>query len=248
MRGFARHALDRRRCASFFSAVFRDPHVVHRSICRAMKAVRSRSASGDQQMRLFQLTPNYHFIEKRKRAYVLSVNRARSWAFGAMVVNHFTIGRWLNCGVDFTGGSLVQVTASARRCGGAARCATPCPQAEEVAAFGGRRRVSWSGWLPFRRGPAGRVAQGRHRARARPRSFGAGTFEIVRDRAGRPQRSARKARARGGRSRSAASFRADADVPGVPLRVAVRAGGGAGDRARHSHHGGFLALLHRKSP
>jgi len=58
-------------------------------------------------MRLFS-EANYHFIEKRKKAYTIS---GVTIAIGiiAMVANVFMIGSWQNYGVDFTGGSLVQV-------------------------------------------------------------------------------------------------------------------------------------------
>ncbi len=50
----------------------------------------------------------YHFIEQRKKAYVVS-SVVLALGVGAMVLNVVTLGSWLNYGVDFTGGSLVQV-------------------------------------------------------------------------------------------------------------------------------------------
>jgi len=58
-------------------------------------------------MRLFQHA-SYQFIEKRKTAYVLSA-AILLLGIGAMVFNVATLGTWLRYGVDFTGGSLVQV-------------------------------------------------------------------------------------------------------------------------------------------
>ena len=58
-------------------------------------------------MRFFEHA-NYKFIELRKKAYVLS-GTAITVGLVAMVVNIFTIGNWQNYGVDFTGGSLVEV-------------------------------------------------------------------------------------------------------------------------------------------
>src|SRR4051794_24812788 len=84
-------------------------------------------------MRLFQ-NANYHFIEKRKRAYVLSII-VIVIGIGAMLVNHFTIGSWLNYGVDFTGGSLVQVRFAKDVDAQEVRAAVP--EAQEVTAFGG---------------------------------------------------------------------------------------------------------------
>ncbi len=58
-------------------------------------------------MRLFSQS-DYPFIERRKGAYVISA-LALTISIGAMIYNVFTIGTWMNYGVDFTGGSLVQV-------------------------------------------------------------------------------------------------------------------------------------------
>jgi preprotein translocase subunit SecF len=58
-------------------------------------------------MRLFG-NASYHFIEKRKTAYVISAITILI-GIGAMVYNVASQGSWLNYGVDFTGGSLVQV-------------------------------------------------------------------------------------------------------------------------------------------
>ncbi len=58
-------------------------------------------------MRFFQ-GADYHFIERRKTAYVFS-GAAILIGIAAMVLNVFTIGSWQLYGVDFTGGSLVQV-------------------------------------------------------------------------------------------------------------------------------------------
>ena len=58
-------------------------------------------------MRVFQHA-NYHYIENRKRAYVVSGTAIIVGIVG-MIINIFSIGSWQNYGVDFTGGSLVQV-------------------------------------------------------------------------------------------------------------------------------------------
>src|SRR4051812_25480475 len=84
-------------------------------------------------MRLFA-NASYHFIEKRKRAYVLSIVVILI-GIGAMVVNHFTIGSWLNYGVDFTGGALVNVRFDKTVDASEVRAAVP--EAQEVTAFGG---------------------------------------------------------------------------------------------------------------
>lgn len=58
-------------------------------------------------MRLFQ-NASYKFIEKRKTAYVFSSIVVLA-GIAAMIFNITTIGSWVRYGVDFTGGSLVQV-------------------------------------------------------------------------------------------------------------------------------------------
>ena len=58
-------------------------------------------------MRIFS-EASYSFIEKRKGAYVFS-GILLLVAVGAMVANVALIGSWQNYGVDFTGGTLVQV-------------------------------------------------------------------------------------------------------------------------------------------
>jgi preprotein translocase subunit SecF len=58
-------------------------------------------------MRLFQ-NAHYKFIERRRTAYVFSAILIAIGIVG-MVVNISSIGTWVAYGVDFTGGSLVQV-------------------------------------------------------------------------------------------------------------------------------------------
>lgn len=58
-------------------------------------------------MRIFS-EAHYPFIENRKKAYVFSSVLLFS-AIAAMLANVVLLGAWQNYGVDFTGGSLVQV-------------------------------------------------------------------------------------------------------------------------------------------
>lgn len=58
-------------------------------------------------MRLFG-NARYRFIEARRKAYVFSAV-VLAIALASMVANIVAIGSWQNYGVDFTGGSLVQV-------------------------------------------------------------------------------------------------------------------------------------------
>lgn len=59
-------------------------------------------------MRLFD-NADYRFIEKRRPAYVVSAT-VLIVGIVAMIANVVLIGNWQNYGVDFTGGTLVQVT------------------------------------------------------------------------------------------------------------------------------------------
>ena len=58
-------------------------------------------------MRLFDQA-KFAFIEKRRRAYAFS-SALVLVGVGGMIVNVFSIGSWQRYGVDFTGGSLIQV-------------------------------------------------------------------------------------------------------------------------------------------
>ncbi|HYJ78570.1 MAG TPA: protein translocase subunit SecF [Longimicrobiaceae bacterium] len=58
-------------------------------------------------MRLFEHA-NFPFIQWRFRAYVVTAI-ALAIGFGAMALNYAQTGSWLNYGVDFKGGTLVQV-------------------------------------------------------------------------------------------------------------------------------------------
>ena len=58
-------------------------------------------------MRVFQ-NANYPFMTWRRRAYILTAVILLA-GFGAMGMNIARTGSWMNYGVDFTGGTLVQV-------------------------------------------------------------------------------------------------------------------------------------------
>ena len=59
-------------------------------------------------MRIFSAA-SYHFIEQRKKAYVVSAV-VLAIGIAAMLFNVASLGSWQNYGVDFTGGTLVQVS------------------------------------------------------------------------------------------------------------------------------------------
>ncbi|MEC9242724.1 MAG: hypothetical protein VYA48_08710, partial [Gemmatimonadota bacterium] len=82
-------------------------------------------------MRLFDQA-KYSFIEKRGGAYVFSVALILL-GIAAMVFNVFNIGSWQNYGVDFTGGSLIQVEFHQPAEAGALRAAL---EGAQVTSFG----------------------------------------------------------------------------------------------------------------
>jgi len=85
-------------------------------------------------MRLFK-TADYKFIEKRKTAYVVS-GTALLAGIAAMVFNVVTLGSWMYYGVDFEGGSLVQVRFEQPVTAGEIRDALGGAGAPEVTQFG----------------------------------------------------------------------------------------------------------------
>jgi preprotein translocase subunit SecF len=85
-------------------------------------------------MRLFD-NAHYKFIEKRRVAYVVS-GVALAVALLAMIFNVFAIGSWLNYGVDFTGGTLIQVRFNQPMTAAELRSALGGAQAPPLTRFG----------------------------------------------------------------------------------------------------------------
>jgi preprotein translocase subunit SecF len=85
-------------------------------------------------MKLFQ-NAAYRFIEMRRGAYIVSAI-VLALGIGAMVFNVIQIGSWQNYGVDFEGGSLVQVQFTNPVDAGSIREALGQENAAEVTAFG----------------------------------------------------------------------------------------------------------------
>jgi preprotein translocase subunit SecF len=85
-------------------------------------------------MRIFS-EAHYPFISKRKTAYVVS-GVAILIAIGAMLANVALIGSWQNYGVDFTGGSLIQIRFNIPMTAGDLRDALGGTNAPEITAFG----------------------------------------------------------------------------------------------------------------
>ena len=84
-------------------------------------------------MRLFE-GADYKFIERRRVAYVVSAIAVLA-GIVAMVMNVFALGTWQNYGVDFTGGSLVQVRFEQPMTVGELRSVVGAPGAE-ITRFG----------------------------------------------------------------------------------------------------------------
>ena len=85
-------------------------------------------------MRLFK-DAKYAFIEARKKAYILSAAFLGA-GIVAMLVNVATIGSWQDYGVDFTGGSLIQVQFNMPMTAGELRDALGGAQAPPITRFG----------------------------------------------------------------------------------------------------------------
>ena len=85
-------------------------------------------------MRIFS-DAHYSFIEKRKSAYFLSGALLLA-AIGAMVSNVVLIGSWQDYGVDFTGGSLIQVRFEGSMTAGELRDALGGANAPAITRFG----------------------------------------------------------------------------------------------------------------
>jgi len=85
-------------------------------------------------MRIFS-EAHYEFIARRKAAYVFSLVLILI-AIGAMLANVALIGSWQNYGVDFTGGSLIQVQFDIPMTAGELRQALGGANAPEITQFG----------------------------------------------------------------------------------------------------------------
>ena len=85
-------------------------------------------------MRLFDKA-HYRFIENRRSAYVFSATLIVLGLAG-MIFNVFSTGSWQNYGVDFTGGSLIQVQFHEATTAAQLRAALGGSQAPPITRFG----------------------------------------------------------------------------------------------------------------
>jgi preprotein translocase subunit SecF len=86
-------------------------------------------------MRFFK-DASYQFIEKRRKAYVVSAT-VIILGFGAMAFNIFSIGSWLDYGIDFTGGTVIVVEFAEETTAADIREALGGAQAPSISEFGG---------------------------------------------------------------------------------------------------------------
>ncbi len=125
-------------------------------------------------MRLFSQA-NYQFIENRRPTYILSgIVIAIGVAF--MIFNVVSIGSWQNYGVDFTGGSFIQVRFDQPTTAAQLRAALGGPDAPPITRFGEDNEFVIRAELTDEE--VADVADGvRLQLEA---AFGSGVFEIVR--------------------------------------------------------------------
>lgn len=125
-------------------------------------------------MRLFDQA-KYPFIEKRRTTYMLSgIVIGVGVAF--MIYNVFSIGSWQNYGVDFTGGSFIQVRFDQPTTAAQLRAALGGPDAPAITSFGDQNEFVIRAELTDEEVSV--VADGVRRQLEA--AFGTGVFEIVR--------------------------------------------------------------------
>ena len=133
-------------------------------------------------MRIFS-EAHYEFISKRRTAYVVSAVIILV-GIGSMVANVATLGSWQNYGVDFTGGSLVEVRFSIPMTAGELRSALSGSGAPTITRFGEenefviRAPVSEDADVESVSAAIRQDLEGR---------FGAGNLEVVRTELGGPK-------------------------------------------------------------
>ncbi len=128
-------------------------------------------------MRLFK-NADYKFIEKRKTAYVFSAVLILA-GIAAMVLNIGALGSWQNYGVDFEGGSLVQVKFTQPITAADVRSALGGVSAPETTQFGAATENEFVIRAPLEEGSTiEEVAQGI--GSQLEASFGPGSFQVIR--------------------------------------------------------------------
>jgi preprotein translocase SecF subunit len=126
-------------------------------------------------MRIFS-DANYSFIDKRRKAYAFS-GALILLAVLAMVANSLLVGSWQNYGVDFTGGSLIQVRFDVPVTAGDLRDALGGSAAYSITRFGEENEFTIR--APVREG-GGEEAVANEIMEALSAAFDAGNLEVVR--------------------------------------------------------------------
>ena len=126
-------------------------------------------------MRFFK-NARFEFIQLRRKAYIVSA-AALLVGIGAMVTNVITQGSWQNYGVDFTGGSLVEVRFDTDVTAGDIRQALGGAQAPPITRFGQDRDYVIR--APLQEGVSIEEVAVDLEAELSA-AFGAGTFTVVR--------------------------------------------------------------------
>jgi len=126
-------------------------------------------------MRFFR-SAAYQFIEKRRGAYILSALVIAA-GIAAMGFNIASTGSWQNYGVDFTGGSMIQVAFNQPTTAAEIRDVLGGASAPPITRFGAENEFTIRPPLP-EDGDIETVAAGV--ASQLEASYGAGTFEVVR--------------------------------------------------------------------
>ena len=126
-------------------------------------------------MRFFK-DASFEFIEKRKKAYVVSA-AAIALGLAAMVFNIVSLGSFVDYGVDFTGGTLVQVRFDGDITAGDLRAALGGAQAASITRFGAENEFTIRAPLPEDTDDLDVVSRS---IRAEIDASGLGSYDVVR--------------------------------------------------------------------
>jgi len=126
-------------------------------------------------MRFFK-DANFAFLSQRRKAFTISSVAILIGVVG-MVIGLVTSGSWLNYGVDFTGGTLVQVRFDGNVTAGDLRSALGGSQAPAITRFGADNEFTIRAPLPENTNDLEVVAQG---IRSQLDASGLGAYEVVR--------------------------------------------------------------------
>jgi len=126
-------------------------------------------------MRFFK-DAHFEFISKRRKAYAVSA-AAIAIGFAAMVFNISTLGSFLDYGVDFTGGTLVQVQFEGDVTAGDVRDALGGAQAPSITRFGAENEFTIRAPLPEETADLDVVARD---IRTQLDASGLGAYDVVR--------------------------------------------------------------------